>query len=309
MQIVYISNRPTIFAETLAHVAVFMPFIERALVCVPDNLIEEFESVEHAIPTQVMPESDVLDGATIKTLPTLDHQKRNYSLRTQLITNASIDEQFIMSDDDARPLKQIDLSYFIEDKKFHRYYFYDLADWNNNQTDFDRGQINTYAVLEHNNLPYLSYASHMPQIIDRELYLESITYFKEYTNNFALCEWSSYFNYAGKTHPQRFNDPQAFATLCWPEHPLAWEHSIKPSSFLFENYTPSLYQAKQAFSGLSNDNLSMDNLDQYASQLLNIQKVVEWRKHYIIQHHPEQAKSMLKYLNIRTWLNKLNRRK
>ncbi len=302
MQIVYISNRPERLLETLNHVALFMPFIDQAIACVPDAIANRLTN--SAIPLTIVTESTLLSNSESTTFQHLDHQRRNYLLRTRLIAQPEVDGCFIMSDDDARPLKTIRLERFMENQRYRNYFFYELAAWDNNQTEFDAGQISTYAVLQYCDLPQLSYASHMPQIIDKEIFLEAVGFFKEYAQNHPLCEWSTYFNYALKAYPDKFHAPQTFATLCWPEHPLAWRLMVQPENYLFENYTPSCYVDEKIFSRLEN---SAKNLQE--TQEISIKKIILWRQYAITCSHPEQSSGLLKYINPRTWINKLFKHK
>ena len=304
MQIVYISNRPAIFAETLGHVALFMEFIDQVLVCVPDHQRTEFESIQAKHPISVLSESEILRESELAELPDLDHQRRNYLLRTRLVRSDSVNDQFIMSDDDARPLKPIPIETFIRNGRYRRYFFYDLAHWNNNQTEFDAGQIATYAVLNHENLPHLSYASHMPQVINKNMFVEAVDFFNEYQKNQPLCEWSTYFNYATSRHSEKFHDEETYMTLCWPEHPLAWKLYLSPDRQFFENYTPSLYKNDRVFAHLSPNTVGTSKSEQ---EHKNIEKVILWRKHIINQYFPEQKQGLQKFLSSRFWVNKLFR--
>ena len=302
MQIVYISNRPTTFAETLRHVALFMEFIDEVLVCVPDHQQAEFESIQASQAISVLSESEILGNSELAELPNLDHQRRNYLLRTRLVRSESINDQFIMSDDDARPLKPITVETFIKNNLYRRYFFYDLAHWNNNQTEFDAGQIATYAVLNYENLPHLSYASHMPQVIDRSMFTEAADFFAGHQQNHPLCEWSTYFNFAASQHPEKFHDAEAYITLCWPEHPLSWKLYTSPNGFAFENHTQSLYTKDKVFADYTS---GAKPLNRAVQKQDNIKKVVSWIKHSISQHYPEQSKSLRKFLSLRVWVNKL----
>ena len=302
MQIVYISNRPEILLETLEHVALFMPFVDQAVVCAPDQLLERFKANASTIPLQTIAESSILSEAEVGQLSQLDHQRRNYLLRTRLAEHNIIDSQFIMSDDDARPLKLIELTRYFEGERYHRYFFYDLRNWNNNQTEFDAGQLSTCAVLEYLSLPQLSYASHMPQIIDRELFLEAAGFFKALFLEFSLCEWSTYFNYACSKHPERFHKTCSYMTLCWPEHTLAWKQYVQPNEYLFENYTPTCYAANRPFDGLQTGRATREQITK-----ISIEKIIQWRRFSIACSHPEQSKSLLKYFNPRTWVNKVTK--
>lgn len=300
MQAVYISNRPNIFAETLQLVSLFMPFIDRVVVCVPDLQKHQFLTLSTTLSLEVVPESSLINGEEGADFNNMDHQSRNFLLRSRLIESGKVDAQFIMSDDDARPLKPITIDTFIKRGRYRRYYFYDLASWNNNQTEFDAGQISTYAILNHENLEHLSYASHMPQIIDRDLFNEAAAFFHPYSKLHPLCEWSSYFNYAANRHPDKFLPAEAFLTLCWPEHPLSWKHYLEPANYSFENHTPSLYQKQGVFK-----NLSSDVKDQANITRANIDKVILWKKYTILCLHPERSKGLAKYFRFRTWINKL----
>lgn len=300
MQIVYISNRPTVFAETLQHVALFMPFIERVVVCVPDKLEAVYRSTTSSFQIQVVPESSVLLKEEISSFSALDHQRRNYLLRGRLIRSDIVDSQFIMTDDDARPLKPISLDIFIKDGRHRRYFFYDLAVWSSNQTEFDAGQIATCAVLDYENLEHLSYASHMPQIVDKAMFVQTHDFFSRHAKSHPLCEWSTYFNYAPSISPEKFHQPEAFKTLCWPEHPLAWKLFVEPQSAVFENFTPLLYESSQVFTDFASNTQDIDALAQD-----NINKLISWKQYQLALRHPEQLPGLLKFLKLRTWINKI----
>ncbi len=308
MQIVYISNRPEVLLETLKHVELFMPFIGRAIACVPDNQQASFSAGKandrSALPITVIPESAILTTQELNNIQRLDHQRRNYLLRTRLFSHPEIDDCCILSDDDARPLKVLAINRFVENDRYRNYFFYHLSQWDNNQTEFDVGQISTHAVLNYCGLPQRSYASHMPQVIDRELFLEAAQFFKEYAQSHPLCEWSSYFNYAIDKYPDRFHVPEVFATLCWPEHPLSWKMQVQPNEFLFENYTPDCYQHDQVFADVSPQIKDIQKADIERNSL---NKIIRWQQYSIACRYPEQGKSSIKYIHPRTWVNKLFR--
>lgn len=301
MQVVYISNRPSTFAETLELVALLMPFIKSAVVCVPDKLESRFNSIRSSLPITTIPESHILSSLDVEKLPFLDHQTRNHLLRSQLVKSELIASRFIMSDDDSRPMKIVKPETFLKDGRFRRYFFYDLAKWRHNQTEFDAGQIATCAVLQHEGLEHLSYASHMPQIIDRELFLESSTFFEGHLDNHPLCEWSTYFNYAAHKKPDLFYEPEPYSTMCWPEHPLAWRQFVTQPEYLFENHTPSLYKRKAVFF----DQRAASSSSIATLNKQNIQKAILWKKLTLSLMHPEHGSGFSKYLSHKTWINKL----
>ncbi|MBL4674043.1 MAG: hypothetical protein JKX81_17405, partial [Arenicella sp.] len=140
----------------------------------------------------------------------------------------------------------------------------------------------------------------MPQIIDKELFIEVTTFFKPYEGKYPLCEWSTYFNYSTQNHPSKFFEPEAFMTLCWPEHPLAWKFLIPPQCYVFENYTPSLFKNILNFDPEWNNSKDLAELKN-----INIEKIIRWKKYEIACKHPEQASNFRKYFNPRVWVNKL----
>jgi len=247
MQIVYISKRPDILHDTLSSLIRFMPFIDGAVIVIPRNAQPEFEYVN-----DLFPASFIYDESLIRNdRRQLDHQSRDYMLRTALSEHPTIADEFIMSDDDYRPLTMIDPALFREAGKYHSYYFYELAEWINNETDFDIGQQNTYQVLKYLKYPHRSFASHMPQIINKEIFNESKKYFSTYSDRLGLCEWSTYFNYAHTRHAESFHPAQPYKTLCWPDCVTCWPRAFEPDEYLFENFSPRLYKERGPFSDIA----------------------------------------------------------
>ena len=88
-----------------------------------------------------------------------------------------IDEVFIMSDDDYRPLKNITLDMYIEDNSYIAYYCNRLNEWKGvvgAMTSYDRCHFKSRDFVNKKRYPALQYSSHMPQIIDKEIFLEMI---------------------------------------------------------------------------------------------------------------------------------------
>ncbi|MEO0369647.1 MAG: hypothetical protein AAF197_12845, partial [Pseudomonadota bacterium] len=179
MQVIYLSNRPDVLLDTLKSVATWMPFVDSALACMPAKAIAGIQSQKLPLNCEFIDESELFSKSEYSELLKTDHQTRNYALRQRLVARGEVEPLFLMSDDDARPLRPIEKSQFIQDNKYRNYYFYDLAHWNNARTEFDHGQHCTFAVLNFNALPTLSYASHQPQIIDKELFLLASERFAE----------------------------------------------------------------------------------------------------------------------------------
>jgi hypothetical protein len=268
MQIVYLSNRPKILNDTLNQVNLFMPFIKSVLIICPKKLSSEFRAPD-LISLSFIHEEELYIELGYKSKN--DHQSINYALRSMAIKHDLIEESFIMSDDDARPIRPISIELFQSNNKHANYFFYDLEDWHYHMTEFDKGQQNTLALLKYYGLPTLAYAAHMPQIIHKKIYIEAYDTFKEYSKENAICEWTSYFNYGINKYPDRFLDTTKYMTLCWPKLPGNWPLYVRPDHFNFENYYPDLYENGSVFEGLS----SIYNLDNF--DLINIEKIQRLR--------------------------------
>ncbi|MFC1665361.1 hypothetical protein ACFL17_07005 [Pseudomonadota bacterium] len=247
MHIVYISVRPQVFQETVRQVERFMPFIDHVVVACPTRLAGEFAG-STTLPLTIFNDEQLLADQ----LGDLNnHQQLNFALRAALIKQDGIPGEFILSDDDARPIRPIPESIYYENGRHHPYYFYDLSRWGSKKTDFDLGQHNTFKVLAEAAYPHLSYASHMPQIIDRECFLACLDRFDGAYNNLAICEWSLYFNFSRKIFPRRFHPPQPYLTFCWPDAPYTWPLFVEPDAIYFENYYPQMYELFGMFCGYS----------------------------------------------------------
>lgn len=251
MQIAYISNRPEIALETLEHVAGLMPFVTRAVIVCPAALIGRFRAAA-PLEMAVLDEAVVLGERRARFEASADHQVRNWLLRASLAGSREIDEEFIMSDDDNRPLVEIGLDFYKESGRYHSYYFYDLARWRPRATDYDLGQHATRELLEGEGLPTLSYSAHMPQIVSRRLFAEAAAWYEEKpgSDRRPVDEWSLYFNYAQRRHPELFHPPRPFRTLCWPALPTDWEYDVRPPVFELENFYPRLYRDDGIFAGI-----------------------------------------------------------
>lgn len=227
-----------------------MEFITSVVVMVPGSQLAQYQAMNSSIPITFLDEN-IVTGKHASTISTMDHQLRNYFLRNELIKQASVDEEFIMSDDDARPIRDIDFSEFKDNDRYCSYYFHDLSFWKYGSNPFDIGQQNTHQVLNQLGFPTLSYASHMPQIIDKGIFLEAGAFFNQYRERFSLCEWATYFNYSHKYYPEKFLPPARYITLCWPESPTCWPKIAQTNGYGFENYTPKLYGDGGPFQDMS----------------------------------------------------------
>ena len=250
MQIVYISNRRDIAQETLVHVKNLMPFITEAVFVCPGSQVRDFH-FGSVLPVKVIDEASVLGKDLRRFRETGDHQFKNCLLRFSLARVSDIDDEFIMSDDDNRPLVEIPLSFYKSANRYFGYYYYHLKKWTALETDYDRGQHETCRILEGKGYDTLSYSSHMPQIINKDLLAEVAGVFQDSLDRGApLDEWSAYFNYGQSVYPERFHSPETFKTLCWPLFPSDWDYDVRPDEFCFENFYPMLYEKNLIFSDL-----------------------------------------------------------
>ena len=250
MQIVYISNRKDIAAETLQFVENLMPFIAEAVFVCPGDQVKDFR-FESRVSVKIIDEREVLGRDFECFKRSEDHQFRNCLLRFSLAHVSEIDDEFIMSDDDNRPLVEIPLSFYKSTGRYTGYYYYDLKKWSPRETDYDLGQRESCRILESKGYDTLSYSSHMPQIIHKGLLAETAQVFHDSLERGApLDEWSAYFNYARSAHPELFHSPEPFRTLCWPPFPSDWNYHVRPGVFCFENFYPVLYEKDRMFSGL-----------------------------------------------------------
>lgn len=247
VQIVYISNRDQLLRETLEYVKHFMPYIDEVVVVCPDDKVHDF-SADNGFKTIVIPESRLLRSLGVDAADLSDHQLLNWALRSGLPEISEVADEFIMSDDDYRPLCPTDLSVFQKDGKYRAYYFFEMERWPNFLTDYDLGQHTTAEVLTRCGYPTLSYSSHMPQIINKSILRAARERFREYRFT-PLDEWSVYFNFARQEFGNRFHPPERYRTICWT-YPLPTLALSRPSEPLFENFYPGFY-ADGIFAGLS----------------------------------------------------------
>ena len=181
-----------------------------------------------------------------------DHTHRNFFLRCLAMRRPVLEDEFIMSDDDYRPLERIDLDFYINENRYQAFYCYDLDEWRNvvgKPTSYDRSMMRTNMFLKSNGYPNLQYASHMPQIIRKEWYVDLLNEYPGIENT-GLDEWSTYFNYVVKIHPESVA-VRPYVTLAWPGSTSDWKTMVKPQRYVFENYYEHLYGDGKVFSGLS----------------------------------------------------------
>jgi hypothetical protein len=262
MQVVFLSARPAVLAGTLRFFAAHLPFVDDVLVVTPERLRAEVSALGVAVVTD---EELLGDAAGL-----VDHARRNYALRAALATCDAVQEVFLGADDDNRPLVPLPETTFFRDGRYRRYSFGWLDDWENRSTSFDASQLATRQVLALHGLPRRAYGSHMPQVVDKDLLVEAVALLAVAADRHPVCEWSGYLNVAGGLHPDRFEEPEPYLTLGWPDDSATWQATLDPGALAFENFFAEHYAPGQVFAGLDPDDLSYEAA---------VDKVVRWRRY------------------------------
>jgi hypothetical protein len=179
------------------------------------------------------------------------HSARNAHLRKALYARGPIDDVFLQSDDDYRPLRAVPASDFIDQGKLVSYCFYDLAKWRRNESTFDGVQHSSYLAMSYLGGPTLAYASHMPQPLDKALFARAFADAERLSTTTPFCEWTLPLNHGRLVAPERFAEPRTFRTMCWPQYPHEWPFWRRPENIAFENYHPEHYQPGHLFDGIS----------------------------------------------------------
>lgn len=250
-QMVVLTARNQDLLRTLPYWDAYLPFIEELLVCCPSKNIPELKEAFHGrIRLRFFTDEELLGDIPLPQ----DHTMRNFFLRCLLMQKAPLDDVFIMTDDDYRPLMPLDETFFRKNGRYQAYYCYDLCQWNGTQgnyTSYDLSMFRTAAFLNSQHLPTLQYSSHQPQIIDRKLYLSMLEQYPDIATT-GLDEWSSYFNYAIAKEPAMFY-AQPYCSMCWPGAITDWQLWCMPQRLCFENFYDVLYEEGQVFEGLSKE--------------------------------------------------------
>jgi len=258
MQIVFLSIRPQVLNDTLKMVERNMKFISDVCIVCPSEIQDDF----------IIPErfssSFISDDELIDTTVSKDHSLINFKLRSQLGLHPKVQSEFIMSDDDSRPIKETELSLFKKEDRYNSFFFYDLTQWKHHSTSFDKCLNNSGRYLKQNKLPTLAFASHMPQIINKEIFKEAMSVHEN--TSISYCEWSIYFNYAISKYPQQFHEPSPYVTMNWPDYPNIWKPLVEPGEFVFENFYPHLYNEGDLYGGIPPVPSENDQLDVLAEK-------------------------------------------
>ena len=280
-QIVCLTARNDDMLATLPFIEEFMPFITEMVLCCPDKNVEELKERYHGrLELKFLTDSQILDG---KPLPE-DHSTRNYFLRCLAMRNPIIDDVFIMTDDDYRPLRTLTVNDFIEDGCYKAFYCYDLNEWRgtyNNPTSFDNCMRKSRKFLKDNGYPTMMYSSHQMQMIDKRIFNEMTEKYPAIISS-GCCEWCTYFNYGVGTYPDMFK-PVPYVTMGWPGVRSDWDVFVQPTEFLFENHYEFLYREGSVFAGMREDfheNTVEENQQKIMRFTAELQKQMESRQVY-----------------------------
>ena len=240
LQFVFISINKQNLEGTIEAIDKYIDFVSTYIIVTQKKYITSFQKLKSKNKIIVIDENEIL-GKYKNGFAKKDHVSKNWLLRASLLNIEKLDDEFIMLDDDNRPLKPISIDKFItKDGRYNGYYFYNMIDWTYNHTDYDKGQKYTCELLLKNNYEFISYSSHCPQIINKTIFKETIEKFFKFGLENPIEEWNSYFNYAISTYPFLFNK-KLFETLAWPGKPSYWQYQEFPKELSFENYYKELY--------------------------------------------------------------------
>ena len=269
-QMVVLTARNEDILRTLPYLDACMPFIERMLICCPKrNVAELKEKWNGRIRLEFFTDEELLGG---EALPQ-DHTTRNFFLRCLLMRKAPLDDVFIMTDDDYRPLIPLTQEFFVKNGRYRAYYCYDLCKWQGTQgeyTSYDSSMFRTRDFLCGEHLPTLQYSSHQPQIIDRKLYLEMLDAYPDIVMQ-GLDEWSTYFNFSIVKHPSLFSS-ERYCVAGWPGAVSDWTLWCLPQTLAFENFYDALYEDCRVFAGLSKEY----DPERFAAE--SAEKIFRWTK-------------------------------
>ena len=259
-QMVILTARVNDISRSIPFIEENMQFINKLLLCCPSKVAEDMKNIStKRVSIEVLTDEEILCGAKLPE----DHGTRNFFLRCLVMKSPKADDVFIMSDDDYRPIKPVDIDFFVNENSYKAYYCYMLEDWKGmvgNQTSYDRYIFRTRDFVNENRYPGYMYSSHMPQIIDKALYRMMI---EEHAGieNTGLDEWSSYFNFVQAKYPDLI-ESKPYVTLCWPGLVSDWDMKVEQSDYVFENFYEASYQKGNVFEGLNpefNANSSKEN--------------------------------------------------
>ena len=251
-QMVILTARVDDIRRTLPFVDAFMPYIEEVVLCCPDFFLGIKEEIyQGRLKLSLLTDSELLAG---EPLP-VDHRHRNFYLRSLAVQSDKLDEVFIMSDDDYRPLFEVPKNFWVGNGKYKAYYMFDLCNWlgpHEKLFSYDYGQITAGEFLANMNYPTRMYGCHMPQVIDRGIYREMLDTWPEIRKAEIGDEWSLYFNFLSGRYPGLVEN-LSYCTLAWPMRPDGYMLGHEQQNYMFENFYDSSYDENGLFNGFPKD--------------------------------------------------------
>lgn len=248
-QVVFLSARPAPFLETIPYVEHFMPFITEVVVCCPEHMAEYLgERYRGRLKLTTITDDQLLDG---RELPH-DHTTRNFFLRCLMMHRPELHDEFIMFDDDYRPVHEITEEVFFRDDRYQVYYCVDTAYWNYVATtlfSYDLSMFRTLRFMREHGYATYQYSGHQPQVINKLWYQEMIARYPG-CEMLGLDEWSTYFNYCAQ-HYRDHIEVKPYITLNWPNSGGCWELGAVQEDYIFENFYRENYKPGGIFEGMS----------------------------------------------------------
>lgn len=206
-----------------------MRFIDDILVFCPDDQLEEFQQKING--ARIFSETSLIKGHEARFRdairnPTGHHVSINYILRSGLAYHPDVSAEFIMSDDDFRPLKTIAPDYFHASTGVYNAFFMtsiehyvgfisQKRDSNPRNVPFQRAHRDMLSLFKALEMPSLMYAAHMPQIYNKKIWAEATEFFAPFLDEFLVDEWSTYFNFGQCTYPSLFSN-KLYEVMNWP---------------------------------------------------------------------------------------------
>ena len=244
-QLVLLTARFEDAQSLLPYIDKYVPFIEKVLLLCPDSLASRRDELDGGrLKLEFLSDSEILAG---NPLPD-DHAKRNLYLRCRAMKSPLVDDVFIMSDDDYRPMTTIRREVFVDENTYKGYYSYDLREWHGSAgefSSFDKGELAAVGFLQANDYPTRQYASHMPQIYEKAIFLDMLADHPGIELG-GYLDWYIYFNYLQAKHPDLL-EVKPYVAMCWPGAPTDWPPYVKPPEYLFENHYSILYEEGKIF--------------------------------------------------------------
>lgn len=252
LQFVFISNRVDDLQGTITEHDRLTSFVKEYIVVAPPLLKNDIEQIKSKHKVIFINEKKIL-GDLYEDFKNADHVTKNWMLRSSLPKIKQLDDEFVMNDDDNRPLVNIDIDTFInDDGTYNAYYFFELPRWAHCNSEYDIAQHITTKFMNSLKIEQLLYSSHQPQIINKQLFSEVVSLVERSRVDLPVDEWSTYFNYSISKMPGLFRK-RPFETMCWPASPRNWSFMVRPERFVFENYYSELYEEGQIFHELAKD--------------------------------------------------------